>query len=199
VGRCGLDGCEGERAGGSAKFFSATLINEGKAGAAKYAVAIDDAGNRDALIQHLRDGKVTLRASVYRNWFHARLMPWVHFVPLDNTFVDLYGVMEYFFDNEVGEEKEFGHAVGEVQGHEHHFHTPEDQDTSSSTEKKARRSSKCEGHDEAAQRIAAAGKEWADKVLRKEDALIYTCRLLLEYARVLDDKRDRLGWFDDLK
>ncbi|KAK3376061.1 hypothetical protein B0T24DRAFT_648168 [Lasiosphaeria ovina] len=54
------------------------------------------------------------------------------------------------------------------------------------------------GHDAVAQRIAAAGKEWADRVLRKEDMQIYVLRLLLEYARVVDERRESMGWVDDL-
>ncbi|GAO19209.1 uncharacterized protein UV8b_05147 [Ustilaginoidea virens] len=53
-------------------------------------------------------------------------------------------------------------------------------------------------HDEAAEKIAVEGKEWAEKVLRKEDMLIYVYRLLLEYARVLDDERQHMGWVDDV-
>ncbi|KAK3994489.1 KDEL motif-containing protein 1 [Cladorrhinum sp. PSN332] len=53
-------------------------------------------------------------------------------------------------------------------------------------------------HDNAAKRIAMAGREWADKVLRKEDMQIYVYRLLLEYARVSDPKRERMGWIGDL-
>lgn len=54
------------------------------------------------------------------------------------------------------------------------------------------------GHDHVAEQIATDGKEWAEKVLRKEDMQIYTLRLLLEYARVLDDDRVNLGWVDDV-
>ena len=54
-------------------------------------------------------------------------------------------------------------------------------------------------HDEEAKKIAYDGKAWAEKVLRKEDMQIYTLRLLLEYARVLDDKREELGWVDDAR
>lgn len=54
------------------------------------------------------------------------------------------------------------------------------------------------GHDAQAAKIAAAGKEWAEKVLRKEDMQIYTLRLLLEYARVTDERREKMGWVDDL-
>ncbi|KAH6670939.1 hypothetical protein F5X68DRAFT_278823 [Plectosphaerella plurivora] len=54
------------------------------------------------------------------------------------------------------------------------------------------------GHDEQAERIATAGKEWAEKALRREDMQIYTLRLLLEYARVTDERREKMGWVNDL-
>jgi hypothetical protein len=54
------------------------------------------------------------------------------------------------------------------------------------------------GHDAEVERIATAGREWAEKVLRKEDMQIYVARLLLEWARVTDDDRLRLGWTGDL-
>ncbi|KAH8424420.1 uncharacterized protein LDX57_002171 [Aspergillus melleus] len=55
-----------------------------------------------------------------------------------------------------------------------------------------------EGHDLTAERIALDGKRWAEKVLRKEDMQIYVYRLLLEYARVCDDRREFLGFVADL-
>lgn len=54
------------------------------------------------------------------------------------------------------------------------------------------------GHDRAAEKIASEGKEWAEQVLRKEDMQIYVLRLLLEYARILDDRRESLGYVDDV-
>lgn len=54
------------------------------------------------------------------------------------------------------------------------------------------------GHDTAARKIAMEGKEWAEKVLRKEDMQVYVMRLLLEFARVSDPRRERMGWVDDL-
>ncbi|KAK1753547.1 hypothetical protein QBC47DRAFT_430311 [Echria macrotheca] len=54
------------------------------------------------------------------------------------------------------------------------------------------------GHDEIAKRIALGGREWAHRVLRREDMQIYVLRLLLEYARVSDDKREQMGWVEDL-
>lgn len=55
------------------------------------------------------------------------------------------------------------------------------------------------GHDEAAQKIAYEGREWANRVLRKEDMQFYVFRLLLEYARLCDDDRDNLGFVGDLQ
>ena len=44
------------------------------------------------------------------------------------------------------------------------------------------------------ERIAEDGRQWAAKVLRKEDMEIYLFRLLLEWARLTDDNRDRMGF-----
>ena len=96
-----------------------------------------------------------IKATIYSEWHDSRLIPWKHFVPMDNTFIDVYGIMEYFVGNE-----ELG----------------------------------VEGHDEVARGIAIGGKKWAERVLRREDMQIYVFRLLLEYARVCDDRREVMGW-----
>jgi hypothetical protein len=57
---------------------------------------------------------------------------------------------------------------------------------------------KIKGHDKQAEKIATAGQDWANKVLRREDMQIYVLRLLLEYARLGHDNRDKLGWVKDL-
>jgi hypothetical protein len=88
---------------------------------------------------------------------------------MDNRFSDFYGIMEYFGG--------FNGAEGGLAGAKE---TVED-------------------HDAAAEKIATEGREWANKVLRKDDMAIYVLRLLLEYARLTDDKRDQLGYVDDLK
>jgi len=45
--------------------------------------------------------------------------------------------------------------------------------------------------------IAEEGRQWANRVLRKEDMEIYFFRLLLEWARLTDDNRDDLGFVVD--
>ncbi|KAL2863890.1 putative capsular associated protein [Aspergillus lucknowensis] len=49
-------------------------------------------------------------------------------------------------------------------------------------------------HDMQGQRIAEEGRRWAEKALRKEDMEIYFFRLLLEWGRLTDDRRDSLGF-----
>ncbi|RDL41420.1 uncharacterized protein BP5553_01399 [Venustampulla echinocandica] len=108
---------------------------------------------RDFLIS----GSLPIKATMFREWHDSRLIAWKHFVPFDNRFLDLYGIMEFFL----------GYPVGT-------------------------------GRDHLAHKIAEEGRDWAKKVLRQEDMRIYTYRLLLEYARVMDGNRDNLGWVGDL-
>ncbi|MCJ1412874.1 hypothetical protein MMC19_006974 [Ptychographa xylographoides] len=42
--------------------------------------------------------------------------------------------------------------------------------------------------------IAEQGRDWVGKVLRKEDMEIYFFRLLLEWGRLTDDRRDQIGF-----
>ncbi|KAI1437587.1 hypothetical protein GGR50DRAFT_48294 [Xylaria sp. CBS 124048] len=49
------------------------------------------------------------------------------------------------------------------------------------------------GQDDAKE-IAEAGYVWAKKALRKEDMEVYMFRLLLEWGRLLDDRREELGF-----
>lgn len=42
--------------------------------------------------------------------------------------------------------------------------------------------------------ISEQGKQWSSQALRREDAEIYMFRLLLEWGRVIDEKRDDLGF-----
>lgn len=49
-------------------------------------------------------------------------------------------------------------------------------------------------HDKEAEMIAEKGREWAGQVLRKQDMEVYMFRLLLEWGRLTDDRRDEIGY-----
>jgi len=142
----------------------------------KYIPILDGDGAADGFLDVLRSTSVPIKASLFRNWYDSRIVPWVHFVPMDNTFMDIYGIMEYFVGTDIPAHK--GQKI----------YTWDNQDKSRNRN----------GHDEAARRIAMAGHDWSRKVLRREDMLIYVWRLLIEYARVIDDRRERMGWVGDL-
>ncbi|KAI8627619.1 glycosyltransferase family 90 protein [Xylariaceae sp. FL1651] len=101
----------------------------------------------------MRSTSLVLKATIYSEWHDDRLIPWLHFVPFDNSFFDIYAILDYYVS----------------------------------------------GHDTEAQRIAEEGRDWAEKVMRREDMMLYVWRLLLEYARVVDPSRNRLAFVEDLK
>jgi hypothetical protein len=49
------------------------------------------------------------------------------------------------------------------------------------------------GREQEAEAIVNEGREWTNKVLRKEDMEVYMFRLLLEWGRLTDEKRELLG------
>lgn len=57
---------------------------------------------------------------------------------------------------------------------------------------------KVPAHDGEGERIATAGREWAGRVLRKEDMEVYFFRLLLEWGRLTDDRRDEIGFGSEI-
>ncbi|KAI1638480.1 hypothetical protein F4809DRAFT_659831 [Biscogniauxia mediterranea] len=50
------------------------------------------------------------------------------------------------------------------------------------------------GGEREAREIADAGREWAKRALRKEDMQVYMFRLLLEWGRIVDDRREEMGF-----
>ena len=121
-------------------------------------------------LSFIRSTSLPLKATIYSEWHDDRLIPWLHFVPIDNMFVDVYGILDYFLGAGIAEKAK------------------------NDSEDAARAA-----RDDAAQKIALRGKEWAEKALRREDMQVYMLRLLLEYARLCDDNRDRLGYVGDVQ
>lgn len=48
----------------------------------------------------LESTSLPIKATIYAEWHDDRLMPWLHFVPMDNTFQDLYSILDFFADGE---------------------------------------------------------------------------------------------------
>jgi hypothetical protein len=191
----GEEGCE--------TYFSIQAEDEGGEGnKARFGVALES----KTLLEQVVSAKVVFRSGVQKKWYDTRSVPWVHYVPLSDSLTELNGLMQYFTGSKVDPSaQEFSHAIGEVQEHKHHFKEPENANEHEHEEESGKEGllwpplEKRSGHEDAARRIAEEGMEWIEKVCRREDIMIYVYRLILEWARVVDDKRDRLGWVEDLK
>lgn len=122
----------------------------------KYLVDVDGNSFSGRYRSFLGSTSLPIKNAIYKEWHDSRLVPWAHFVPMDLTYMDLYGIMEYFLGNESNK-----------------------------------------GHDAVARKMAFDGKAWSERVLRRVDMQIYMYRLLLEYARLCDDRRDKLGYVQD--
>jgi hypothetical protein len=118
---------------------------------AKYLPDVDGNSFSGRYRAFLGSDSLPIKATIYNEWHDDRLIPWRHFVPMDNTYMDLWAILEYFV-----------------------------------------------GHDDKAREIALQGQSWSEKVLRREDILVYVYRLILEYARVSSNLREEMGWAADL-
>jgi hypothetical protein len=118
----------------------------------KYKLLADIDGGSSSSRFHdiLHSTSAPAKATIYTEWHESRLLPWLHYIPMNPSFIDVYGILDYFF----GDCKAF--------------------------RAKDRNMAIYGAHEEAARKIAVEGKNWADKVLRAEDMQVYTLRLLLE-------------------
>ncbi|KAK2598291.1 hypothetical protein N8I77_011714 [Diaporthe amygdali] len=130
----------------------------------RYIMVMDsDEGPPQDFLKILRSESVPFVASVFKEWYSERLMPWLHFVPVDLRFHAVHSTLAYFTGL---------------------------QDKALINGRKVAMESRVDN----AKWIAQEGKKWAGKVVRREDAEIYLFRLLLEWGRVINDKRDEMGF-----
>lgn len=105
----------------------------------KFLIDVDGATFSGRWRAFLFSKSLGIKATIFREWHDSRLIPWRHFVPLDNRYGELYALLTYFIG--------LGKAT----------------ESSYSGEPYVQR------HDFEAKKIAAQGREWANKVLRDAD------------------------------
>ncbi|KAK3175693.1 hypothetical protein K4F52_010048 [Lecanicillium sp. MT-2017a] len=130
----------------------------------KYLMDMDGAGFSGRFIPFLKSRSLVYRAAVFHTWVDERVKAWQHYIPVDARLGSGFWATVDFLA---------GLATG-----------------GSGSENVA-----ADGDGEQiAKRVAEQGREWAGKALRKEDMQIYLFRLMLEWARVLDDDRENIGF-----
>ncbi|KAK5443330.1 hypothetical protein LTS15_010865 [Exophiala xenobiotica] len=139
----------------------------------KYLIDVDGHSFSGRWHAFLQSKSLGLKATIFREWHDSRLFAWRHFVPVDNRYDDLYALLSYFIGYG---EPNMEHAIESDDLNPEVYIAP---------------------HPMEAQKLARQGREWANKVLRREDIEVYTFRLLLEYGRLIDDNRDYIGYSGD--
>ena len=62
-----------------------------------YVLLVDgDKGPSTDILHVLRSGSVPMIASIFKEWYTERLVPWTHFVPIDIRFHALHSTLAYF-------------------------------------------------------------------------------------------------------
>lgn len=139
----------------------------------KYLIDVDGHSFSGRWRAFLESKSLGLKATIFREWHDSRLFAWRHFVPVDQRYDDLYSLLTYFIGyGKAGSQRSAGddYANGDA-------YIP--------------------AHEAEAKKIADQGRDWANKALRREDIEVYTFRLLLEYGRIIDDNRDKIGYSGD--
>ncbi|ODV89446.1 glycosyltransferase family 90 protein, partial [Tortispora caseinolytica NRRL Y-17796] len=120
----------------------------------KYVIDVDGHSFSARFKAFLQSKSLPFKASIFKEWHDSRLIPWLHFIPMDNALDDTLKLLTYFTGVE-----------GVI-----------------------------EPHQDVAKQISLEGRMHADLVLRNEDVESYMFLLFLEYARLLDDNRDQVGF-----
>jgi hypothetical protein len=66
-----------------------------QAGAYKFVLDVDGNGWSSRFKRLISSGAVVLKASIYPEWFAGRVQPWVHYVPLQLDYSDLYDALVF--------------------------------------------------------------------------------------------------------
>ena len=130
----------------------------------KFVVDVDGHSFSGRWSAFLESKSLGIKATIFREWFDSRLFAWKHFVPMDNRYDDVYTLLTYFLG--VGtspEEQSQGGSFGNVNSKV--FVAP---------------------HNAEGKMIANQGREWAKKVLRRDDIEVRPSRCQSHYLLTLN-------------
>ena len=111
----------------------------------KFLVDVDGHSFSGRWIAFLESKSLGIKSTIFREWHDSRLFAWRHFVPMDNRYDDIYTLLTYFLGVGTPHEKREP-AVNDADGKAY-----------------------VARHDVEGKRIANQGREWAKKVLRRDD------------------------------
>ncbi|KAI1792491.1 hypothetical protein LXA43DRAFT_1006897 [Ganoderma leucocontextum] len=140
----------------------------------KYIVDLDGMGYSGRFFSFMESDSVVLKATVYREFFSDWLQPWLHYIPLSQSYAEIYNIHAFF--------------SGATEA------TLRAANATALTDPAERRGAKSIDGDRRLRRIARAGKQWKRRMGRRVDMEAYIYRLCLEYARLASDDRDAMSF-----
>ncbi|KAL5115402.1 hypothetical protein ACEQ8H_006702 [Pleosporales sp. CAS-2024a] len=150
------------------EFFHVTdRADAGDAWDFKHLLDMDGNAFSGRFYSFLKSRSLTYKMAIFREWHAEWLKPWVHYIPLSLRGDEHLDLVRWFSGDE---NLKGGNEAPSKSGN-----------GNSAGERKARE-------------MAERSTMWHDKVLRNVDFEAWFFRLLLEYGRVVDDERERIGY-----
>ncbi|ENI09306.1 glycosyltransferase family 90 protein [Bipolaris maydis ATCC 48331] len=172
IGQCDPGDCDAQQ-----EFFKVTKRVDGQdAWYYKHLLDMDGNAFSGRFYSFLKSKSLTYKMALFREWHAEWLKPWVHYVPLSLRGDEHLDLVRWFSGTKVSDKDGDGKL-----------------DYSDADGGKVGGNGDSEG-EKRARRIAKRSTEWHDKVLRNVDFEAWFFRLLLEYGRVVDDKREEIGF-----
>jgi len=122
----------------------------------------------------LASDSVPVKATVYSEFFSDWIQPWLHYIPLSQSYKEIYNIHTFFS----GPSRALLKAVN------------------SSVLYDEEELAAAEENDRRLRRIARAGRQWKQTIGRKIDMEVFAYRLSLEWARLWADDRDAWTYKD---
>ncbi|KAI0649897.1 capsular associated protein [Trametes meyenii] len=138
----------------------------------KYIVDLDGMGYSGRFFSFMESDSAVMKATVYREFFSDWIQPWLHYIPLSQTYSEIYNVHAFFSG---ATESTLRAANATV------LYMPSEKRKTIDGDRRLRR-------------IARAGKQWKRTIGRRVDMEAYVYRLCLEYARLWSDDRDAMSF-----
>jgi len=134
----------------------------------KYLVDLDGMGYSGRFFSMMESDSAVLKSTVYREFFSDWIQPWLHYIPVSQSYQEIYNIHAFFSGA-----------------------TPSTLKAANSTalELPTARRHTIDG-DRRLRRIARAGKQWKRTIGRRVDMEAYVYRLCIEYARLMSDDRE---------
>ncbi|KAF8531114.1 hypothetical protein JB92DRAFT_2853554 [Gautieria morchelliformis] len=166
----------------------------------KYLVDIDGMGYSARVMALLASRSAVVKGSVWREWWGAWSMPWLHYIPLSSSYAEIYDIYAFFSGptKSMLEAAKFSRSP-----------SPDDETKAERTQPRKLNQRQKQGdltadttaargepshNDALLQRIALAGREWKQTMARRVDMEAYVYRLCLEYARLWADDREGMDY-----